>query len=230
MSSVQLPALSFGFFEGKRLEEPLYREEIDGYQGAMWRPLPTCVDTRITSDLAHGIIRSWKEQVGPKSDLAYVQVTHVNMDGQPTIGELVLQKGLAQEVVRIVRTIFLARFQIAQMRLIDYWDADDDRSMADNNSSALCVRQITGGGKPSLHSFGRAIDINPLFNPYVKCTPEAIVIAPKEAAEYVDRSELHPGMIRDGDVVVEAFIHNGWEWGGRWKSPRPTDNQHFQRS
>ena len=211
------------------MEDPSYRH--DGSQGAVWHPLPLCVDARITSDLAHGIVRSWKEAVGsPKSDLAYVQVTHVNMHAQPTIGELVVQKEVASEVVQAMHSIFLARFSIAQMRLIDYWDADDDRSMADNNSSALCVRQITGGGRPSLHSFGRAVDINPLLNPYVKCTHEAIIVAPKEGAEYVDRLKLSFGMISEGDAVVSAFTSHGWEWGGRWKSPSPTDYQHFQKA
>ena len=62
-----------------------------------------------------------------------------------------------------------------------------------------------------------AQDVNPLVNPYVRGTA-----LPPEGAAYADRSLDAPGMIHDGDVVVEAFASHGWIWGGTWSSPRIT--------
>ena len=230
MTAVHIQDLSFGSFEGISLGVPECSiEDEAGYRAAIWKPLPRDVDSRISSDLDRGVVRSWKPFGPPKSDFAYVQVTHIDMRGQSKTGELVVHKDLALEVALIALDIFSARFPIEQMRLIDYWDADDDRSMRFNNSSALCVRQITGGGKLSLHSLGRAVDINTLLNPYFKRTEERDIIAPIEGAKFIDRSLCVPGMIRDGDAVVRAFDARGWEWGGRWVHPSPCDWQHFQK-
>ena len=114
------------------------------------------------------------------------------------------------------------------MRLIDYWDADDNRSMSDDNSSALCVRQITGGGKMSLHSLGRAVDINTRINPYRKYRPgEPDIVEPEAGRGYLDRTQTVPGILRNGDAVVQAFRNLGWTWGGEWENP--IDYQHFQK-
>jgi hypothetical protein len=79
-------------------------------------------------------------------------------------------------------------------------------------------------GRPgvwSQHAYGRAIDINPLENPYVFADGTTSHPA---SVPYLDRGDLRPGMIVDGSVVVTAFESRGWEWGGRWSSP--VDLQH----
>ena len=68
----------------------------------------------------------------------------------------------------------------------------------------------------------RAIDINPLENPYVR----GGVVLPEAGAAYLDRSDVRPGMIVDSDVVVRAFAAIGFEWGGDWE--RLKDYQHFE--
>jgi len=103
------------------------------------------------------------------------------------------------------------------------YEADDDRSMAANNTSAFNCREVTGRpGVWSEHAYGRAIDINPIQNPYVTSKGDVL---PPAGAEYVDRSRTAPGMIHEDDAVVRAFRGVGWVWGGSWTSVR--DYQHF---
>lgn len=105
------------------------------------------------------------------------------------------------------------------MVTVEAFGADDDASMAADNTSAFNCRPITGGGGWSLHSYGVAIDINPRENPYVSGS----LVLPPEGAAYLDRSAAVPGLIRAGDPVVAR----GFAWGGYWSDP--IDYQHFER-
>jgi hypothetical protein len=122
----------------------------------------------------------------------------------------------------VFRLLFDARFPIRQMVLVDEYGGSDDRSVQANNTSAFNCRAVTGGTNWSQHSYGAAIDINPLQNPYVYSDGH---VSDPRAVPYLDRSNVRPGMIVEGDVVVRAFDAIGWDWGGRWSSIK--DYQHF---
>ena len=108
------------------------------------------------------------------------------------------------------------------MQLVDAFHGDDDRSMAANNTSAFNCRSVTGDpGVWSQHSYGWAIDINPVQNPYLS----GRTVLPPAGRTYADRSRQQPGMIHGGDPVVRAFASIGWGWGGAWHSFQ--DYQHF---
>ena len=94
VQTTQLPKLEFGAFEDEVLSMPCCESHLNDYQSAVWHPLPAQVNARITSDLLKGIVRSWNENGPPKSDLAYVQITHLDMKEKPTIGELIVHKEL----------------------------------------------------------------------------------------------------------------------------------------
>ncbi|HUS65144.1 MAG TPA: M15 family metallopeptidase [Kofleriaceae bacterium] len=166
---------------------------------------------------------SWREheRCPAFGALALVQLSHHGMDGAVHQGELVIAAAVADDVVRAFERIFAARFPIERMVRIDAYAADDDRSMADNNSSGFCFRNVAGTGDLSLHAFGTAIDINPLQNPYIKGER----VCPPGARAYLDRADVRPGMIVRPDPVTEAFDAIGWEWGGDWT--RAKDYQHF---
>lgn len=168
---------------------------------------------------------SWKPGCPvPIKDLAYLRVAYWGYDGKAHQGELVVHKDVSKEVVRIFEDLFSKRFPIEKMRLIDEYGGSDDASMADNNTSAFNCRPVTGRtDKFSNHSYGKAIDINPLVNPYVKKD----VVLPKEGKPYVDRTQAAKGMTRRGDVTYNVFVGNGWKWGGDWKSLK--DYQHFEK-
>jgi D-alanyl-D-alanine carboxypeptidase len=107
------------------------------------------------------------------------------------------------------------------MELVDVFGGDDAASTRSNNTAAFNCRFVVGRpGVWSEHASGRAIDVNPLVNPY---TLDPNVGRP-ELARYLDRDQDAVGMIRAGDVAVSAFAAEGWTWGGTWSSP---DYQHF---
>ncbi|MEX0797282.1 MAG: M15 family metallopeptidase [Acidimicrobiia bacterium] len=153
--------------------------------------------------------------------LRIITMTHWNYAGAVSTGKLVVAAGLANQVVKIFRDLYDARFPIERMELVDKYNGDDNQSMAANNTSAFNCRLVTGGSSYSEHSYGRAIDINPVVNPYVNGS----TVLPPAGSAYVDRSLDAPGMIHANDEVVQAFAARGWIWGGTWSSLK--DYQHF---
>lgn len=156
-------------------------------------------------------------------DLRLLTLSHWGFDGQVHTGELVVHRDQASKVLTAMRKVFEARFPIDRMALVDRYSANDDRSMDANNTSAFNCREVEGRpGVWSQHSYGRAIDINPIQNPYVSGSGE---VSPPAGAPYADRSKKSTGMIRSRDLVVNAFASIGWKWGGYWSSVK--DYQHF---
>ncbi|MBB2922921.1 M15 family metallopeptidase [Cellulomonas cellasea] len=156
----------------------------------------------------------------PLEDLRHLTLTHHDFDGGVVTGELVVHADVADGVVEVFRTLFDAGYPIRSMRLVDDFGGSDDASMAADNTSAFNCRAITRGTGWSEHAYGRALDLNPRENPYVRGT----LVLPPEGRPYADRPDL-PGVVHAGDVVVTAFAAAGWRWGGDWTSP--IDYQHF---
>ena len=181
-------------FEGR--SEPVGHEQLR----ASWRPgCPVSVD-----------------------QLRLLTVSHWGFDGDVHRGKLVVHEDVAEVVLRVFRRLFEARFPIARMRLVDAYGADDQRSMAANNTSAFNCRLVSGTGGWSEHAYGRAVDINPVQNPIVFSSGKVL---PAAGTRYADRSRHAPGMIHAGDEVVRAFAAIGWGWGGSFRSAK--DYQHF---
>jgi poly-gamma-glutamate synthesis protein (capsule biosynthesis protein) len=153
--------------------------------------------------------------------LALVEVAYRDFGGLRRDGELVVAAELGDALLGVFRRLFEIGFPIARMQRVELYAGDDDRSMAANNSSAFNFRTIAGTDVLSQHALGRAIDINPVQNPYLV----GDAISPPAAAEFLDRDDLRPGMIVRPGPVVEAFDAIGWEWGGDWTSRK--DYHHF---
>ena len=156
--------------------------------------------------------------------LRYLTVAYVNFDGEICQGELVVNAKIAEDVISIFKELFEEKYPIEKISLIDEYDADDDRSMAANNSSAFCYRVISGTDRLSNHSFGLAIDINPLYNPYIKSNGKVL---PEEAEAFADRTLSNPYYISPEDSCVRIFKKYGFPWGGDWKNSK--DYQHFEK-
>lgn len=163
----------------------------------------------------------------PLSDLKYLHVLHVGFDGETHEGELICNASIAGDLLDIFKKLYEAEYQIEKIRLIDEYNADDELSMRDNNSSSFNFRFISHTKKVSNHGLGLAIDINPLYNPYVKKVEGRINIEPGTAGDYVDRSKDFPHKIDHEDLCYRLFIQHGFEWGGDWKSVK--DYQHFEK-
>lgn len=154
-------------------------------------------------------------------DLRLLTLDHWGYDGAEHRGELVVHAEYADAILQVFRTLYDARFPIERVELVDVYGGDDFASTAANNTAAFNCRWVVGKpGVWSEHAYGRAIDVNPLVNPYAG-DPR---VSEPEFARYLDRSVGAPGMIQPGDAVVQAFAAIGWKWGGAWSSP---DYQHF---
>lgn len=159
----------------------------------------------------------------PRSDLRLLHLLHCNFRGQAQVGEIICSKLVADDLLQIFRELYDAAYPIEKIYLIDEYGADDSRSMADNNTSCFNFRRKPGMQELSMHARGLAVDINPLYNPYVK----GVHAEPAEGAVYADRSRKCPYYIRKGDACHAAFARRGWRWGGSWRSAQ--DWQHFEK-
>ncbi len=166
---------------------------------------------------------SWHPELDcpPFESLRLVRMSHWRFDGTVASGELVLAADVADDIISVFEKLYLSQFPIARLERIDSFNGDDDDSMDANNTSMFNCRAITGGASLSEHSFGTAIDINPIQNPYVTSSR----VLPPAGNAFVDRTNVRAGMIIGGDVVVRAFADNGWSWGGNFNSIK--DYQHF---
>jgi hypothetical protein len=157
--------------------------------------------------------------------LRRIDVQYLGFDGQTHRGDLIVNENLAADVIAIFEQLLQLRYPIAKIRTVDaYPGADDELSMEDNNTSAYNCRDIPDTGRWSQHAYGRAVDLNPLFNPEIDRTG---AFQPKNAAPYLDRNRTDPGILHAGDPVVRLFTDRGWRWGGDWRTPK--DYQHFER-
>jgi hypothetical protein len=157
------------------------------------------------------------------SRLRRVRLTYWGFDGRTHAGALVVDAGVVPDVTRVFARLYAARFPIRRMRPIDAYGGDDERSMAADNTSAFNCRYAVGPGPArwSAHAYGRAIDVDPVENPYL----ERGKVHPRAGRAYLNRSKVRRGMAVPGGLLVRAFAAVGWSWGGRWTgSP---DYQHF---
>jgi hypothetical protein len=157
--------------------------------------------------------------------LRYVRMTHWGFDGRVHHGVMIVNLTAVPAVERAFGALFAKRFPVRRMHLIDDYGADDFRSIEADNTSSFNCRRATGSTRWSEHAYGRAIDVNPIENPYVYAN--GTTTHPASRA-YLDRSRNRPGMALDGRTLVDAFDAVGWGWGGRWSPAR--DLQHFSAS
>ena len=163
----------------------------------------------------------------PRDELRYVHVLHMGFDGQTKEGELVVNKAIADDVLAIFEELYQADYPIEKVELVDAYNADDEESMSHNNSSAFNFRFISHTTKISKLGLGMAVDINTLYNPYVKTVDGKLSIEPANATAYVDRSKDFPYKIDHDDLCYKLFTKYGFTWGGDWTHSK--DYQHFER-
>jgi len=161
-------------------------------------------------------------------ELSYVHVLYWNFDGNPAQGELICNQSIAQDLVEIFHELYKAEYQIEKIQLIDAYGGDDDLSMTDNNTSCFNYRVVSGSSSLSKHAYGLAIDINPLYNPYITYNKDQTInVSPAAGEDYADRSRAFPYKIDEDDLCCRLFKEHGFTWGGNWNSCK--DYQHFQK-
>lgn len=171
--------------------------------------------------------KSYKENCTvPREELRYLHILHVGFDNNTHEGELIVNKRIAEDVLDIFKELYKAGYKIEKVRLIDEYNAQDELSMRDNNSSAFNFRYISYSTTLSKHAKGLAVDINTLYNPYIKQVDGRLNIEPANAVQYVDRNRQFPHKIDHDDLCYKLFTKYGFEWGGDWEDSK--DYQHFE--
>lgn len=165
----------------------------------------------------------------PRASLRYLRVLHRNTEGKTQLGEIVCNQSIANDLLDIFRKLYEAGYKIERITLIDDYNADDETSMRANNTSCFNFRVVSGTTKLSKHSQGLAIDINPLYNPYIHLNNGKVEPAngkPYATNRTANRKVPVP-FINTSDLCYRLFIQHGFRWGGAWRTVK--DYQHFEK-
>ncbi len=197
-------------------------ERITYMDGFYFEPISNEVFKRIS-----GISYPVDCQV-PLDDLRYVILQYVDFNNEPQTGEMIVNKAIAQDVVEIFYELYENGYQIESIKLVDEFDGDDTASMLANNTSSFNYRVVEGTTRLSNHALGRAIDLNPFYNPYITYNKDGSTnISPQGSEAYADRTISFPYKIDENDLAYKLFKAHGFTWGGNWNSCK--DYQHFEK-
>lgn len=200
-----------------KLKMPVLNAFLKLAEGFTYEPVPKSIRGKMAG-------KSYKDGCTlPYEDLKYIKVKHIGFDNKTHDGELIVNKAIAEDTIKIFKELYDYKYPIEKIVLIDEYDADDEASMEDNNSSAFNFRVIAGTDKISKHAYGMAIDINPLYNPYFS----KIGILPVGSKSYADRMLNSSYMISHDDICYKIFLKYGFTWGGDFKDFK--DYQHFEK-
>ncbi len=192
--------------------EPLSKEVIDRITGCSYPVLEDGESIEITYE-----------------NLSYLVVQYVGFDMETHKGEIICNNAIAEDLVEIFYELYRNEYQIESIALIEEYEGDDLTSCTANNTSCFNYREVVGSSSLSKHALGLAIDINPLYNPYITYNSDGSAnVYPENAADYVDRSKSFPYKIDENDLCYKLFTEHGFIWGGHWNSVK--DYQHFQKT
>ena len=163
--------------------------------------------------------------VTPLHDLRYLKVLNIGFDGQTHEGDLIVNVNIANDIIDIFKSLYEEKYEIEKIKLVDEYDANDEVSMEDNNTSAFNNRNVGNSSKISKHAYGLAIDINPKQNPYVHLNGTC---EPASSRIYCDRTNINlKHMIDKDDLCYKLFLEHGFKWGGNFTGDK--DYQHFYK-
>ncbi len=151
-------------------------------------------------------------------DLVLLNLEYFSTDGKVHRGQLIVSKSVRKDIEAIFNMMLQMKFVVNKMFPIVNYNWSDDASMRDNNTSAFNYRFIAGTKRLSNHSFGRAVDINPRWNPVIHKNGQ---LSPTNGEYDTTRN----GTFYANHPIVQEFKKRGWRWGGEFKKYR--DNHHF---
>lgn len=211
-----------------KIEEEIIPEDRVTYkEGFYYQPLDEVIIDRITG-CSYPILDDGASIEIEYEDLSYVVVKYVGFDFETYEGEIICNNAIAEDLVEIFYELYRNDYQIESIALIEEFNGDDYASCEANNTSCFNYREVVGSSSLSKHALGLAIDINPLYNPYITYNSDGSYnVYPENAKDYVDRSKAFPYKIDENDLCYKLFIDHGFTWGGHWNSVK--DYQHFQK-
>jgi hypothetical protein len=152
--------------------------------------------------------------------LSIIDVCYYSFDGRKHQGQIIVNREMEDDVYEMFNFIEKIFFPIEKVVPISAYQWNDRNSMADNNSSSFNFRVIEGTTKLSMHSLGKAIDINPVQNPVIY--PNGVIVP--EGAKYLPQER---GTFTADNAIVQEFLRLGWHWGGNFDQPK--DYHHFEK-
>lgn len=161
------------------------------------------------------------------SMLRHIVIKYYDFNDDVQLGEIVCNEKIAQDLLEIFEELYNSGYQLERVHLIDEYDADDDASMDDNNTSCFNYRVVDNTTKLSYHAYGLAIDVNPFYNPYVQMRNGEEYVCPTGSVPYANRDENFPYKIDENNLAYKLFKQHGFIWGGDWNSLK--DYQHFEK-
>ena len=179
---------------------------------------------KIISDSSLSFEEAIEGTKAPKNvvdSLTLLNVKYISFDGKIHSGQLIINKLVKNDIEEIFELMLEHRFPIEKVKPITVYNWSDDASMEDNNTSAFNYRNIAGTNRLSNHSFGRAIDINPLMNPVIYKDGK---VSPPNGHYDIKKS----GTFSAENFVVKEFVKRGWRWGGNFSQYK--DNHHFDKT
>jgi len=195
-------------------------------------------EVKTGTDLYNRILnKSYKPGGGmPLADLRYLKVLYYDFNGTVRVGEIMVNKSIADRTRRVFYELYKNKYPIRKMRLIDDYygqakqgfdagNAADWYSMEDDNTSGFNYRTIQGSTQLSNHAGGRAIDLNPLENP--QTTNGRAIDHEQSCQKYAD-SRTGEHAITRNSIAYRVFTNHGFSWGGNWSNT--SDYQHFEIS
>lgn len=208
-------------------EEVIPENRITYKDGFYYESLNDEVIDRITG-CSYPVLEEGESIEISYEDLSYVVVQYVGFDFETYEGEIICNNAIAQDLVEIFYELYRNEYQIESIALIEEYEGDDLASCTANNTSCFNYREVVGSSSLSKHALGLAIDINPLYNPYITYNSDGSEnVYPENAVDYVDRSKSFPYKIDENDLCYKLFSKHGFTWGGHWNSLK--DYQHFQK-
>ena len=165
----------------------------------------------------------------PLSSLKFVTLKYIGFDGKEHTGELIVNKSVTKDIVSIFKALYNAKYPIRKIHLVSNYGGSDFASIEADNTSAFNCRPVDGTNKWSKHSFGKAIDINPIENPFVTRSGHTSHRASRKFVRRarVSNTPAYRALILRNDYIVKLFKQHGWRWGGDFNSYK--DYQHFDK-
>ncbi len=188
--------------------------------------------SKITPEIKKRMINgnSWRQGCPVTlKDLRYLRMQHMDFSGKDVMGELIVHKEVSSEVTAIFESLYKMGYPIYKMKLVSDYKGNDWQSIESGNTSAFNCRNATGSKKWSKHSYGKAIDINPIENPYISRSGRISHKASLTYRKRVHKKDTYAdkAVLLKSDKAVQIFKKHGWKWGGDWSGVK--DYQHFSK-
>lgn len=156
-----------------------------------------------------------------RSQLKKVRMNYLGYDNRVHRGTLILRSDAVKRTVDAFSKGGWGKFALYQLSNPDKYKGVDTVQMKANNTSGFNCRKVVGNPyAQSPHSYGRAVDINTVQNPYY----DGKKWYPSNGKKWI-KKRTGKGVLTGRDPMTKGMTSNGYFWGAWWYDK---DYQHFQ--